>query len=206
LDVILQLLDLLLTHGVNRKRITLEKGLLNQFTQILKEILSNQHIVIQMLEIIHKIACGATRSKRELRAANVLPVFTEVITTYTSMPEVRNLANNCISDIFKPGQFEEEDSNESLSSDTGSDEDESGNVTPHNEKEDNCGDVDVDSNNAEFSLQSLKQALESEKSASQLVDKYSDTLKMQEDLGNERFARKKLEEEVIQLKHQLHNS
>jgi len=66
----------------------------------------------------------------------------------------------------------------------------------------NSGDGDVD-NNVEFSLQSLKQALESEKSASELVDKFSDTLKMQEELGNERFARKRLEEDVLLLKQHL---
>jgi len=58
-------------------------------------------------------------------------------------------------------------------------------------------------NNVEFSLQSLKQALESEKSASELVDKFSDTVKLQEDLGNERFARKRLEEDVVLLKKEL---
>jgi chromosome segregation ATPase len=126
-------------------------------------------------------------------------MFTEVITSYTTNPEIRNLANNCISDIFKPSPLEEEDSNESFSSDSSdSDEDEITNETPaQKETEIRIATPRIESNKPTY-IDKHPSVAENYRAI--------DPLNIKDDLMHERSARKKLEEEVIHLKKKLKES
>lgn len=155
---------------------------------VLKENIGVRNIVLNTLEIFLKIAGGANRSKITLRSFNALSTFTEVITHYTTDPEVRNMASACTAEVFKATQLEEEDSNETWSS-SSSDEESS-----------NQDQMD----SIESSFQTLKRAVENEHYELLQKDntKQADMIKqLQMELEQEQLARKATEDELELVKY-----
>jgi chromosome segregation ATPase len=155
----------------------------------LKENIGVRNIVLNTLEIFLKIAGGATQSKITLRSFNALSTFTDIITHYTTDPEVRNLASACTAEVFKVTQLDDEDSNETWSSSSSSDEESS-----------NQDQMD----SIESSFQTLKRAVENEHY--ELLQKenikQSEMIKqLQAELEQEQLARKATEDELELVKY-----
>eukprot|EP01124_Arcella_intermedia_P027395 TRINITY_DN5353_c0_g1_i1.p1 TRINITY_DN5353_c0_g1~~TRINITY_DN5353_c0_g1_i1.p1 ORF type:complete len:779 (+),score=187.26 TRINITY_DN5353_c0_g1_i1:74-2410(+) len=204
-----ELLNRICVHGINRKRIIKAENTLADVLLILKENMTNQELVVSLLELFYKIASGATESKYALRSLDALSLFSEMMSHYPDNTIICNLSNNSISEVFRNSKDLEEDSDEDWSSDEGEEgpgadpdsddspeEDASPAPEPSKAKRDGMESV-------EFSLLSLKRAIADERNEelAETVHKLNEDIEgLNEMLEMERKERKEVEEELKLIK------